>query len=62
MEVPEGDWFCKHCRDHVPALEEGASAKTMMYGWGNNTSGCVSKAIYLLYSLVLELKRMLSPL
>lgn len=58
MEVPEGDWFCKHCRDHLPALEEGASPKTMMYGWGDNASGCVSFIFGLYCSLALELKRL----
>lgn len=41
MEVPEGDWFCKHCRDHMPALPEGESPKTVMYGWGRNDASCV---------------------
>lgn len=41
MEVPEGNWYCKHCRDHLPALAEGEEPKTVMYGWGNNHSGCV---------------------
>ena len=40
-EVPEGDWFCKHCRDHMPALPEGESPKTVMYGWGRNDASCV---------------------
>ena len=45
MEVPEGEWYCKHCKDHIPALEEGVEPKTIMYGWGNNTSGCVKNSI-----------------
>ncbi|TMW64200.1 hypothetical protein Poli38472_012822 [Pythium oligandrum] len=37
--VPDGDWFCKFCADHLPALPEGATPVSSVFAWGDNEDG-----------------------
>uniref|UniRef100_K3WH42 PHD-type domain-containing protein n=1 Tax=Globisporangium ultimum (strain ATCC 200006 / CBS 805.95 / DAOM BR144) TaxID=431595 RepID=K3WH42_GLOUD len=37
--VPEGDWFCKFCAGHIPALAEGTKPVSSIFAWGDNEDG-----------------------
>ncbi|KAK8791094.1 hypothetical protein WA158_005725 [Blastocystis sp. Blastoise] len=43
--IPDGEWFCKYCRDHPPKLDEGETPLSIVYGWGDNTNGGLGEGL-----------------